>query len=80
MFKVGDKIVCIRYNKFYIEVLDNIFYLEVGKTYEISNIIGHEIYLVGKQNLICSENDFISLKEYRKQKITKIECLNKVKR
>lgn len=77
MFNVGDKVVCIKYTKFNIEVLDRIFHLDEGKTYEISSIYDNEIRLVGKQDVVYFVNDFISLKEYRKRKII---CLNQVKK
>lgn len=75
MFKPGDKVVCIRYDKIYIELLESIFHIDEGKIYEISNVNGDEICLVGKQSVVYHANNFISLKEYRKRKIS---CLNQV--
>ena len=67
MFKVGDKVVCIND----IDMFNN--EIKLYNTYTIKHLTPHNIFVyfneIDKSSL-C--NNFISLTEFRKQKIKKI--------
>ena len=69
--KAGDKVVCINN----IDNDDNSNILKKGKVYIIKNNIGDHINVDGEYSYyeyFYSKNKFISLKEFRKQKLEKI--------
>ena len=73
MFKIGDKIICIEDS--------DVRFLELNNIYTILDIdiIYAVVYIKNENNFITDYNieRFISLKEYRKQKLQKI-CSNQV--
>lgn len=74
MFKVGDKVVCIKNNE---HDVDNRL-LTIGRVYTVTYIDKlFGLYYIGiKHNgfnhLQCDIDNFLSIKEYRKQKINKV--------
>ena len=66
MWSVGESIVCIK---------NNLNGLEVGKTYTITRYdeTKHAVWVKGITQTGFLGNQFISLTEYRKQKIEKIK-------
>ena len=77
MFKVGDKVVCIKNNE---HDVDNRL-LTSGRVYTVTyrdKLFG--LYYIGVQyessiHLQCDVDNFLSIKEYRKQKINKVMSL-----
>lgn len=73
MFKIGDKIICIHDS--------NVKFLKLNNIYTILDIdiIYAVVYIKNENNFITDYHieRFISLKEYRKQKLQKI-CSNQV--
>jgi hypothetical protein len=75
MFEVGDKIVCINNSTFGGQLLDKSYCLTLYKTYIIVLKKSNKtISIMNDQNLQqpFSNERFISLIEYRKQKLKKI--------
>lgn len=76
MFKVGDKVVCIKINEHDIDSL-----LTIDRVYTIryvDNLFG--MYYIGVQYESsiyphCDVDNFLSIKEYRKQKINRVISL-----
>ena len=85
MYKVGEKLVCIKstnYGKgFYDIVINNIYTITAVNIYHEDGDDDESIYynINGQKSDFGAESkyskNFISMKEYRKQKLNKI-CLN----
>ena len=76
MFKVGDKVVCIKINEYDVDSLLTIY--RVYTIRYVDNLFG--IHYIGVQyessiHLQCDADNFLSIKEYRKQKINKVMSL-----
>jgi len=72
MFKVGDKIVC---NNNIILLDIEIPELEIGKIYIVGRVVSNShdmIFLKDCHQMMWSSNRFISIKEFRKQKLEKL--------
>jgi hypothetical protein len=70
MFKPGDRVVCININNNYI---NNVV---IGKTYTVVGFFKASGYVIVKDDEEIYDFDcFISLQEYRKQKLEKL-CLS----
>jgi hypothetical protein len=84
-FKIGDKVVCVSLKTEKGVVSAS---LEIGKTYTCISYYGHDIYTDNKEAVCVSvffsmmkkyqifqydEKLFISLKEYRKQKLERLK-------
>jgi hypothetical protein len=69
-FKVGDKIVCV--NNLSFECFNLEFMLELYNIYTVSSILKPNFLLIEETNIIFKDDRFISLKEFRKQKLNKI--------
>jgi len=67
-FKVGDKVVCM------VEDFYTSWNCDKGKVYIVDILLGSDLFFAQNDNYISHVKNFISLKEYRKQKINKI-CL-----
>lgn len=73
-FKIGDKVVCIKNNE---HDVDNRL-LTIGRVYTVAytdKLFG--LYYIGVQyessiHLQCDVHNFLSIKEYRKQKINNL--------
>jgi len=72
MFKPGDKIVCNKLFNWYDTLI-------IGKTYTISSLrFGSDFFVLNEHPGVLYSNDrFISLKEYRKQKLKKLNNVQK---
>ena len=68
MFKPGDKVICIKKDIFFENLI-------VGKIYTIENVYGDDTISTPELYYTYPSYCFISLKEYRKQKLQKI-CLS----
>lgn len=69
MFKVGDRVVCIEDDKF----INFTKYIIKYNTYIIKDIFDFDILSFDEDPIFNYKSDiFISLKEYRKQKLIKI--------
>jgi len=62
MFEIGDTII---------SVVESSFLKKYGK-YKVQKIF-NDFISIGNSNMLHHKNDFISLSEYRKQKINKLK-------
>ena len=73
MFKIGDKVVCIDVGKIQSDLNYNVIYT-VEYIIKFSKV--HKIKITNDSNNFYKIKRFISLKQYRKQKLYKLLCLN----
>lgn len=71
MFKVGDKVICIKTDK-YRKIIPFVTILKISNLSQYSNVYFEKISNIVVENFAYNSYDFMLLSEYRKQKLNNL--------